>query len=111
MSEEKKAPAPIQISHTYTLTEYNVVKKAKMLLKDGHMVKCHKCGPQLIPNNQLGTLAPMYEHCTTHCSRALIGVENEKVVYIQTCEVQNQKFVIENANPSTEKESTLFINR
>jgi hypothetical protein len=53
----------------------------------------------------------MYEHCTTHCSRALIGVENEKVVYIQTCEVQNQKFLIENANTSTEKESTLFVNR
>jgi len=111
MSEEKKAPAPIQISHTYSLVEYNVVKKAKMLQKDGFMVKCHKCGPQLIPNNQLGTLVPLYEHCSTHCSRALIGVENDKVVYIQTCEVQNQKFVIENANISTEKESTLIVNR
>jgi len=74
MSEEKKAPAPIQISHTYSLVEYNVVKKAKS-------------------------------------SRALIGVENDKVVYIQTCEVQNQKFVIDNANISTEKESPLFVSR
>lgn len=111
MSEEKKAPAPIQISHSYTLSEYNIIKKAKMLHKDGHPVKCHKCSPQLVPNNQLGTLVPLYEHCSTHCSRALIGVENDKVVYIQTCEVQNQKFAIENANAKEEKQSTLIVNR
>lgn len=109
MSEEKKAP--LQITHVYTLSDYNVVKQAKMLYKDGHLVKCHKCGPQLVPNNQLGTLVPLYEHCSTHCSRALIGLENDKIVYIQTCEVQNQKFIIENASAKPEKKSTLIVNR
>jgi len=40
---------------------------------------------------------PVYEHCTTHCSRAILALENELLVYLQTCEVQGQKFPIDNA--------------
>ena len=42
-------------------------------------------------------LVPVYEHCTTHCSRAILGVEGEQLVYVQNCEVIAQKFKIENA--------------
>jgi hypothetical protein len=57
----------------------------------------------------LGSLVPVYEHCTSHCTRALIGEEDGKVFYIQTCEVQNQKFLIENAQVAQTKESKLII--
>jgi hypothetical protein len=109
MSEQEKPKKPLNLSHKYELQEYNIVKKAKQLFKDGHPVKCHKCGPQFIPNPQLGSLVPVYEHCSSHCTRALLGEEDGKVFYIQTCEVQNQKFLIENAQVAQTKESKLII--
>jgi len=94
MTTEKK---PIQFTHVYTVEEYDQVRrKAKMLIKDGNPVKCHKCAPSIVPSHG-GNFVPVYEHCTTHCSRALIGMEGDNVVYVQTCEVQNQKFLIDNA--------------
>jgi len=94
MSDQKQQ---IQFNHKYTLEPYDQVrKKAQLLVKDGNPVKCHKCAPSIVPSHG-GNFVPVYEHCTTHCGRALIGVENESVVYVQTCEVQNLKFAIENA--------------
>ena len=98
MSEKQ----PIKFTHTYTLEEYDQVRrKAQMLVKDKNPVKCHKCAPNIVPDHS-GNLVPIYEHCTTHCSRALIGIEGDNTVYVQTCEVQNQKFLIQNAKPSSD---------
>jgi len=102
MSEERK---PIAFTHKYELENYDQVRrKAQMLVKDGNPVKCHKCPPSIVPSHG-GNFVPVYEHCTTHCSRALIGMEGDNVVYVQTCEVQNQKFLIENAK----KEESMII--
>lgn len=103
MTTDKK---PISFAHTYEIQDYDQVRKAKQLLKDGHPVKCHKCGPSIVPNG-VGGLVPVYEHCSTHCTRALIGQEGDDMVYIQTCEVQNQKFLIQNAKP----QSTLVVEK
>lgn len=88
----------LQYIHKYSIGEYSTIKGGKMLLKDGQPCKCHKVGPNIVPNNLSGDLVPVYEHCTTHCTRALIAIEEDgKLVFIQTCEVQAQKFSLENA--------------
>lgn len=84
--------------HKYSLCEYTNIKGGKMLLKDGQPCKCHKVGANIVPNHLTNELVPAYEHCTTHCTRALIAVEEDgKLAFIQTCEVQAQKFPLENA--------------
>lgn len=87
----------LEFIHKYSLAEYTTVKGGKMLLKDGQPCKCHKVGPNIVPNNLSGDLVPVYEHCTTHCTRALLALEEGVIMYIQTCEVQAQKFPMENA--------------
>jgi len=51
-----------------------------------------------------GDLVPVYEHCTTHCTRALLALEEGVIMYIQTCEVQAQKFAMENAEAKSKIE-------
>jgi len=100
--EDKKPQNPIQYLHKYELADYNLLKNAKQLMKDGNPCKCHKANVQMIPN-MANQLIPFYEHCTTHCSRAILGVENDQLVFVQNCEVIAQKFRIENAKAEPTK--------
>jgi hypothetical protein len=94
--EDKKPQTPVQYVHKYELAEYPLLKGTKQLMKDGNPCKCHRANVQMIPN-MANQLVPVYEHCTTHCSRAILGVEGEQLVFVQNCEVIAQKFKIENA--------------
>lgn len=96
----------LKFIHKYSLAEYNTIKGGKMLLKDGQPCKCHKVGVNIIPNNLSGELVPLYEHCTTHCTRALIAFESDDtLLFIQTCEVQAQKFPLDNAQAKSKIET------
>lgn len=97
----------LQYIHKYSLGEYTNIKGGKMLLKDGQPCKCHKVGANIVPNHLTNELVPVYEHCTTHCTRALIAVDDAdgKLVFIQTCEVQAQKFALENAEAKSKIET------
>jgi hypothetical protein len=96
----------LQYIHKYSIAEYTTIKDGKMLLKDGQPCKCHKVGPTIVPNRLTGDLSPVYEHCTTHCTRALIAVEEDgKLAFVQTCEVQAQKFPLENAEAKSKIEA------
>lgn len=100
--EDKKPQNPIQYAHKYELGDYPLIKGGKQLMKDGNPCKCHKANVQMIPN-MANQLVPFYEHCTTHCSRAILGVEGDQVVFVQNCEVIAQKFKIENATANQPK--------
>jgi hypothetical protein len=100
--EDKKPQTPIQYAHRYELNDYPLIKGGKQLMKDGNPCKCHKANVQMIPN-MANQLVPVYEHCTTHCSRAILGVEGDQVVFVQNCEVIAQKFKIENATANQPK--------
>jgi hypothetical protein len=100
--EDKKPQTPIQYAHRYELNDYPLIKGGKQLMKDGNPCKCHKANVQMIPN-MANQLVPVYEHCTTHCSRAILGVEGDQVVFVQNCEVIAQKFKIENATANPPK--------
>jgi hypothetical protein len=82
--------------HNYRLEPHPQAKELKMLVKDGLPCKCHKVPATLIPS-QLGSLSLQYENCVTNCTRAILVTDGEKTYMIQTCEAQQQKFLIENA--------------
>jgi len=97
MSQEQKKPE-VALTHKYELRPSPEMKGVQVLFKDSNPCKCHKAGnPMLIPSALSNQLELKYEFCSTNCPRALVGVEEEKVVYIQTCEVQTMKFRIDNA--------------
>ena len=106
--EDKKQPVPVQYVHKYELKDYALIKGGKQLMKDGNPCKCHKANVQMIPN-MANQLVPFYEHCTTHCTRAILGVEGDQLVFVQNCEVIAQKFRIENAKATPNPQPKLEI--
>jgi hypothetical protein len=94
MSENK----PIEFIHKYEITNHPLkqFKEVKILLKDGQAVKCHKVPSQLVPTQIEGQYAKEYELCSTHCSRAIIGVQDGNLFYCQNCEANNIKFAVSN---------------
>jgi hypothetical protein len=89
----------LEYIHKYTIQDNPSVPNTKMLVKDGQVCKCHRVPMVLIPNRLANSVDPIQEPCNTNCTRALIAVDDEtnKLVFIQTCEVQAQKFPLENA--------------
>lgn len=97
MSEQNKTE--VVFLHKYELRESNEIKDVKILWKDGNPCKCHKAGnPMIVPSMLSNELNMKYEFCSTNCPRALIGLEGDKLMYFQTCEVQTMKFKIENVD-------------
>jgi hypothetical protein len=92
-TEQKPTLFPI---HNYRLENHPQLKEIKMLVKDGLPCKCHRVAPTLIPS-QLGSLSLQYENCTTNCTRAILVTDGDRTFLVQTCEAQQQKFLIENA--------------
>jgi hypothetical protein len=82
--------------HKYSLMEQKHSKGIQILVKDGIPCKCHKVSPLLIPD-KLSGFALQYENCSTNCTRALLITDGENTFYFQNCEVEKQKFAIENA--------------
>ena len=103
----------LKYTHRYSIAEYNVknvVNGAKALLKDGQTCKCHKVAVNYLPSALSNELVPVTEICTTHCSRALLAIDEatQELAYIQTCEVQAQKFPLEKVEAKSKIETLLF---
>jgi hypothetical protein len=87
---------PLTPMHKYSIMEQKHSKGIKVLVKDGTPCKCHKVSPLLIPD-KLSGFALQYENCSTNCSRALLLTDGENTFYYQNCEMDKQKFLLENA--------------
>jgi hypothetical protein len=97
-------PSPLTFVHKYELMNHpqKGMDAVKILSKDGQPCRCHKVPFSLVPTAFEGQYAREYETCQTSCTRALLAVQDEKLYFIQTCEANNQKFLIENANADME---------
>lgn len=94
--------------HKYTLQDNPSVPNTKMLVKDGQVCKCHRVSMVLIPNRLANSVDPVQEPCNTNCTRALLAIDDatNKLVFVQNCEVQAQKFELDNVD-ATPKIQTL----
>jgi hypothetical protein len=102
--DNTKQPSPLTFVHTYGLMNHpqKGMDAVKILSKDGQPCRCHKVPFSLVPTAFEGQYAREYETCQTACTRALLAVQDEKLYFVQTCEANNQKFLIENANADME---------